>query len=94
MKVKHWVCTLLVLAGISAAQEPSDPVLVALKQELTRSFQNLKKTKEPPYFLSYELTDNHAIQINASFGALTSSDDHRTRVLDIDLRVGDYVRKP
>ena len=91
MKFKHWWCALLLLTGTAIAQQQPDAVLAALKQELTRSFQNLKKAEVPPYFLSYELTDNHAIQLNASFGALTSSDDRRTRVLDIDLRVGDYV---
>src|SRR5579884_3803190 len=79
------------MMGVAAAQEQSDPVLAVLHQELTRSFQNLKKTQTPPYFLSYELTDNHSIQVSASFGALMSSDDRRTRMLDIDLRVGDYT---
>jgi len=44
-----------------------------------------------PYFLSYQLTDNHAITISGSFGTLVGTDDRHTRVLDIDLRVGDYA---
>ena len=89
MKIRFVVCVLLLITG-AAAQDQPDPVLTALKQELTRSFQNLKKTQVPPYFLSYELTDNHSIQVTASFGALMSSDDRRSRLLDIDLRVGNY----
>src|SRR5512146_2096137 len=88
--MKFWLCLLLLLATSVVAQDQADPVLVAMKQELARSFTNLKKASVQPYFLSYEVTDNHAIQIRASFGALMSSDDERTRVLDIDLRVGDY----
>jgi predicted Zn-dependent protease len=61
-----------------------------MEQELNRSFQNLKKTPAPPYFLSYQLTDNRAIQISAASGALTASTDQTTRLLDLDLRVGDY----
>lgn len=61
-----------------------------MQQELNRSLQNLKKAPLPPYFLSYQLTDNRAIQISSSFGALTGSTDHNTRLLDLDLRVGDY----
>jgi hypothetical protein len=38
---------------------------------------------------SYQLTDNRAIQVSASFGALTGSSDQTTRHLDLDLRVGD-----
>ena len=45
---------------------------------------------QTPYFLSYMLTDNRAVDVNASFGTLTSSSDHSTRILDVNLRVGDY----
>ena len=82
-------------AASSAANAPeavgSDPVLSGLQQELHRSFDNLKKQPVPAYFLAYQLTDNRAIQVSASFGALMSSTDLRTRVLDADLRVGDYA---
>jgi TldD protein len=92
--VKSW---LAVLAGLSlaaanaAGQQTSapDPVLAVMTQELQRSFAGLKKAETPPYFLSYQLTDNRAITLASSFGALTGSEDHRTRVLDVDLRVGD-----
>ena len=61
-----------------------------MKNELNRSFRTLKKQPVPPYFVSYQLTDNRAISVLSSFGALTHSSDQRTRLLDIDLRVGDY----
>jgi len=62
-----------------------------MQQELTRSLQNLKKAPVVPYFLSYQLTDNRAIEISASYGALTGSSESNTRLLDLDLRVGDYA---
>jgi predicted Zn-dependent protease len=62
-----------------------------MQQELTRSFQNLKKAPVAPYFLSYQLTDNRAISVSASYGALTGSNDRTSRLLDLDLRVGDYT---
>jgi TldD protein len=82
---------LIVPLALCAQQTPSDPLLTAMQQELSRSLQNFKKTPVPPYFLSYQLTDNRAIQISASFGALTNSTDRNTRLLDLDLRVGDYA---
>jgi TldD protein len=75
---------------LCAQQTPSDPLLNAMQQELDRSLRNLKKTPVPPYFISYQLTDNRALQVSASFGALTGSSDRATRLLDLDLRVGDY----
>ena len=88
------VCSLVFLSftplWLAAQKNSADPVLTVMQQELARSFQNLKKTQAPPYFLSYELTDNHAIAIAAAYGSLTSSTDQTTRLLDLDLRVGDY----
>lgn len=76
---------------VSIAQAGGDPLLASLQTELHRSFANLKKQPVPVYFLAYQLTDNHAIQVTASFGALASTSDQRTRLLDVDLRVGDYT---
>jgi len=93
--VKHLVAFLgpaviFSLALVSFAQSaPSDPVLSSMQQELDRSLAALKKTPTPPYFLSYQLTDNRGIEIAASFGALTGSMDQTTRFLDLDVRVGD-----
>ena len=82
----------LAVAAVYAAgqQSPPDPVLKTMQQELTRSFQNLKTAPLAPYFLSYQLTDNRSIDITSSFGAIVGSTDVTTRLLDLDLRVGDY----
>jgi len=81
----------LIVCGsdLLAQQAHSDAVLDVMQQELLRSFKNLKKASAPPYFLSYQLTDNRAVNVAAAFGALTNSQDHKTRLLDVDLRVGD-----
>ena len=85
-----WVVLLYGIIAV-AQQKSADPVMTAMTQELGRSFQNLKKAPVPPYFLAYQLTDNRAIRVVSSFGALTFTGDDHTRVLDIDLRVGDYA---
>lgn len=66
----------------------SSPVLRAMRQELKRSMAVLREQPEPPYFLSYEITESHRIIFAGSFGTLTSSDEARNRQLDVDLRVG------
>ena len=89
---RRWLglCLLCVIHPLWGQQPPSDPILMAMNQELNRSMQNLKKAPVPPYFLSYQMTDNRTINVSASFGALVSTLDETTRVLDVDLRVGDY----
>jgi TldD protein len=66
------------------------PVLGAMKAELNRSLQTLKSQPTPPYFLSYEITDDRTVTVKGAFGKLTDSDESHQRELDIDLRVGDY----
>jgi predicted Zn-dependent protease len=75
---------------LKAQNAKRSPVLSTLKTELDRSLQILKSQSIPPYFLSYEITDDQVVEVNASFGEITSSDRSHNRQLDIDLRVGDY----
>jgi predicted Zn-dependent protease len=75
---------------LKAQNAKPSPVLATLKAELDRSLQTLKSQPVPPYFLSYEITDDQVVEVNASFGELTSSVRSRSRQLDIDLRVGDF----
>lgn len=58
--------------------------------ELNRTMQELKKEEKPPYFMSYTITDKESIRIKASFGKLEADSEDKGRILDIDLRVGDY----
>jgi predicted Zn-dependent protease len=74
---------------LKAQNAKPSPILATLKAELDRSLQTLKSQPVPPYFLSYEITDDQVVEVNASFGEITSSVRSRSRQLDIDLRVGD-----
>ncbi len=82
-------CTAFTAAGIGA--ETASPLLQAMREEMSRSLDLLKRQPVPPYFLSYEITETHLIRVGASFGALSYSNERRNRMLDIDLRVGDYA---
>jgi TldD protein len=65
------------------------PVLEAIGQELRRSQAELtKRGQPPPYFIAYQVSDKHEVDIRASHGALLSSDAERSRTLDVDVRVG------
>ena len=94
MKLHHkmiYTILLVVATGLARAQDKGlSPVLQAMKGELSRSIQILKREPVSPYFLSYEITEDHSVSVAGSFGAITRSSENRRRQLDIDLRVGDY----
>ncbi len=73
---------------VHAAEPPA--VLEALKTELARSMGVLGERPVPPYFLSYEVTEQNAVSVTGSFGTLRHSSRRRSRYLDVDLRVGGY----
>jgi predicted Zn-dependent protease len=67
------------------------PVLQALQEEMTRASAVLRQKGDPaPYFISYSVNEIETTEIDASLGALRSSETDRSRLLDIDVRVGDY----
>lgn len=96
MRWRHSIlfCVALVVAstGATRAQDTvSSPVLQAMKAELSRSLQTLKTQPTPPYFLSYEITEVHSVTVAGFFGTITRSNENRRRLLDVDVRVGDYT---
>ena len=61
-----------------------------MQSELARSMEVLGQQEVPPYFLSYEITEQESVSVSAQFGALVHSDQRQGRYLDVDLRVGDH----
>ena len=81
-------CSLLLLASI--VLHAKDSVLDTMAMELDRSFQALQGQDDPPYFLSYEITQDEVVSISGAFGQVTGSEKSVNRILDVDIRVGDY----
>ena len=59
-------------------------------EELKRSMKELSAQEQPPYFIAYNITDVNSATIVASFGKIETDNSNKSRILDIDLRVGDY----
>jgi TldD protein len=76
--------------GLSHPPEKS-LLLKAMEEELNRSMIGLaEKGNPPPYFISYDITEAKNVMIIASYGALRRSSTERSRLLDVEVRVGDY----
>jgi predicted Zn-dependent protease len=60
-----------------------------MSQELARNFQSLKeKGDPPPYFLSYEITQEDIFSLSATLGSIDSTGGGKSRTLDVSVRVG------
>ena len=83
-------CCLWPQAGLSQNGEKS-LLLKAMEEELQRSMKGLsEKDNPPPYFISYYVIETQGATISASYGALRRSLTERSRLLDVEVRVGDY----
>ncbi len=87
------------LLGLSAAlsawgfapERPDTLLLGAMRSELRRSMDSLQLKGEPrPYFMSYLLWDMQGYHVETSMGSVERDEPERTRMLDVDLRVGSY----
>ena len=65
-------------------------VLRAMRDELERAMQGLQLARlETPYFLAYRIDDSAVLDARSRFGALTSATANRSRLLAVEVRVGD-----
>jgi predicted Zn-dependent protease len=89
------VCAAFLLLCVFAAARPAraqdDVVTKAMHDELDRSMKQLQlENLEKPYFISYRVVDSDGTNVSASFGALDSSSQGRSRTFHVEVRVGSY----
>src|SRR6188768_3435102 len=91
-----YLLVLVVIAGQSVfAQQLTDKAIATIEQalndELARSKEKLRLAGlTDPFYVSYVVTDNARLDMAASFGALTRSQENRSRQFSLRLMVGDY----
>ena len=74
-----------------ASAQTVDPIQRALEDESKRAMDLLTRKGSPaPYFLSYEVNEVKSAEVTASLGALQYSNADKQRILDIEVRVGNY----
>ncbi|MFN3781640.1 MAG: hypothetical protein ACK4SO_05650, partial [Candidatus Kapaibacteriota bacterium] len=66
-------------------------LISSLKKELARFLQKLSTEQYPPYYLSYIVFDIETATVSNSFGRTATKNNSRNRILNIDLRVGNYT---
>jgi TldD protein len=86
------------MASAAFAQAPADNdhTMQAMKDEMARAKSRLElqitKGDKPvrPYFIEYRLLDMDIREVVGEFGALLNTNHTRTRIMQVNARVGDY----
>lgn len=76
------------VGALGAERIDDQNVLNAMQQELQRSLSVLAEQTDPPFYISYEITDNFQAAVSTSFGEVTRSSQTGGTFYDVDLRVG------
>jgi len=91
MRAARAAALIVVLWAASAcAQTAGDPILRAMRDELTRSRGLKVLSLEAPYFIEYSIDDGAAFDVSATLGGVVSVQRTRFRLPEIKVRVGDY----
>ncbi|HLH30907.1 MAG TPA: hypothetical protein VKY31_06860, partial [Terriglobia bacterium] len=94
--MKSFLCFLCLLCSVpvfvgQGTPAANDSVMRAMTDELQRSVSELQfKDLEKPYFIQYTVVDQDRYRASATFGAITASDASDARILQAQVRVGDY----
>ena len=80
---------LFTFSGILNAQT-NDSLLQYLSSELNREWNVLKKEQYPPYYISYRVIESRQVYCLGSFGSLINSDTIHNRILQTNVRIGEY----
>ena len=77
--------------GVGADDAPAPELIRLMADELQYSMKELVNDDAMrPYYLAYTITDTASESIVTQLGAVYRDDTNRQRMLDVDLRVGDY----
>jgi predicted Zn-dependent protease len=68
----------------------ASPLLWAMDQELSRTIPVLGKADPSAYFVGYIVTETRRAEVMGSNGALLTSQEARSRWLEVQIRVGNY----
>ena len=90
------LCVAPALFAEAAPDSDKDHTLQAMRDEMARAKSRLELAIPPanqpvrPYYIEYRLLDMDIRQIVGEFGTLVSSTHNRSRVMDVNARVGNY----
>ena len=82
----------LVLSPASAPLAQDGPLFTAMQDEMQRSMSELRMQGEPaPYYIHYRIDDLSSMRAVARLGGIVDDLVDRSRTLEVQVRVGDYM---
>src|SRR5260221_5014222 len=74
--------------GAPHPEAEAGALLASMQAELERAKDSLSKSDPAPYFISYEVYDQHTFQVAGTYGTIVTSNASNRRWADVTMRVG------
>jgi len=74
--------------GAPSTEADSSVLLQTMQSELQRARDSLSKSDPAPYYISYEVYDQHNFQVAGTYGTIVTSNVSNRRWADVTMRVG------
>lgn len=91
MRFTRYFLLLSAAVPLASLNAQDDVVMKAMRDEMARSTQLQIENLGKPYFVAYRVVETESAGVGASFGALSHTGSGRTRMLFVEVRVGDYA---
>lgn len=82
------IATLVVVSSLLGEEDES--ILQVMFEELDRSYTILQEEEQPPYYVSYEISQENSLTVNGSFGQVFVENRDRLNRLYLEVRVGSF----
>lgn len=85
------IAILILFPFLLLAQQSGTPEIIKIaEKQINRTLQELKNQPNPPYFISYYITENYNYRLSYINGVLDNKIHDSSRTVDIQVRVGNY----
>ncbi len=89
MKKRRFIILVILSVLLSVEILAQEKLMDILRGELREQMDELKKEEFPPYYINYRIVDQTTNIVKASFGALSNSESHHSKVFLPQIRIGD-----
>lgn len=90
--LRHFLslCIVTLIASLSLHGNEDESILQVMFEELDRSYTILQEEEQPPYYVSYEISQENSLTVNGSFGQVFVENRDQLNRLYLEVRVGSF----
>ncbi len=87
---RDFVFMLLFLSSLTVIAQQQDSLMMIMREELWREYNELQDKEHPPYYMEFKAVESFNASASSSLGSILNYDISRTRSFSPTIRIGSY----